>query len=360
MNLRPSTTWASVVSAAFIATLLLPRAARATTSAELYTSAAEGYGRFEARLRFASGDGVVSSFFLWKDGSEQAGTFWNELDFEKLGADCHLQTNALYGNPVGDHSKQAALTADLCNAYHVYAYEWLPDSIAWFVDGTEIRRETGAVALAYANNAPNGMQVHFNIWPGNASFGGNFSPSILPVHEYIDWFQFSPYANGAFAAAKWREDFSDPALPSTLLTGTWASPKNLSTDDPINVNFIDGYAVLSLTADNATGPAGAMPSGGVSAGGNGGNTATNTGGASGTATSSAGAPTNTGGSSSPSGATTTGMNGATAPGAPPSLGCGCMQARSRGSLPPEFPVGTLVLATLVGAFGRRRRVGLKQ
>ncbi|MEO8918839.1 MAG: family 16 glycosylhydrolase [Polyangiaceae bacterium] len=322
--------------------------ARATTSAELYTSAADGYGRFEARLRFAGGDGVISSFFLWKDGSEQTGAFWNELDFEKLGADCHLQTNALYGKPVGDHSKKAALTADLCNAYHVYAYEWLPDSIAWFVDGTEIRRETGDVASAYAVNAPDGMQVHFNIWPGDASFGGTFSPSILPVHEYIDWVQFSPYVNGAFAAVKWREDFSDPAVPSSFLTGNWASAKNLSTHDPSNVNFIDGYAVLSLTADNAMGPAGAMPNGGVSAvGGSGGTTATSNGGASGTATSSAGAPTNTAGSSS-----------ATAPSSEPSLGCGCMQARSRRSMPAEFPVGALVLITLVGAVSRRRRVGL--
>ena len=33
--------------------------AGATTSAELCTSAADGYGLFEARLRFASGDGVI-------------------------------------------------------------------------------------------------------------------------------------------------------------------------------------------------------------------------------------------------------------------------------------------------------------
>src|SRR5476651_1515201 len=154
MSKRLCTTWLGVVSAAFVATLLLPRMAAATTSAELYTSAANGYGRFEARLRFAGGDGVVSSFFLWKDGSEKTGTFWNELDFEKVGADCHLQTNALYGNPVGDHTQKASLNADLCNAYHVYGYEWLADSITWFVDGTEVRRETGDVARAYADNVP--------------------------------------------------------------------------------------------------------------------------------------------------------------------------------------------------------------
>jgi hypothetical protein len=43
------------------------------------------------------------------------------------------------------------------------------------------------------------------------------------------------------------------------LAGSWASPKNLSTHTVSNLNFIDGYAVLSLTEDDALGPAGAMP-----------------------------------------------------------------------------------------------------
>jgi len=36
-------------------------------SAEFYRTQADFYGRFEARIRFAPGEGVVSSFFLWKD-----------------------------------------------------------------------------------------------------------------------------------------------------------------------------------------------------------------------------------------------------------------------------------------------------
>ena len=377
MSERSCTTWLSVASAAFVVTLLLPRMAAATTSAELYTSAANTYGRFEARLRFAGGDGVVSSFFLWKDGSEQTGTFWNELDFEKVGADCHLQTNALYGNPVGDHSQKASLSADLCNAYHVYAYEWLPDSITWLVDGTQVRRETGDVARAYANNVPNGLQLHFNVWPGDASFGGDFKPSILPVHEYIDWVQFTPYTNGAFAAVQWREDFNGQTVPSSFLTGNWASPKNLSTDDPSNVNLLNGYAVLSLTADNATGPAGAMPGGGVSglggspgtmagAGGSGGiaaggTSSTSAAGASGTANSAGGALTASGGSvnaasGAPGSSGATRTNGTPGGAANASPGRGCTQAGSPGSAPSGLPVGAVLLAVLVGAVKRRRRV----
>ncbi|HET7544548.1 MAG TPA: family 16 glycosylhydrolase [Polyangiaceae bacterium] len=51
----------------FLATVLGSQLCLAVGSAELYSAKSYDYGRFEARLRFAAGDGVVSSFFLWKD-----------------------------------------------------------------------------------------------------------------------------------------------------------------------------------------------------------------------------------------------------------------------------------------------------
>lgn len=253
-------TFASLICFASIA---ISANAHAVGSAELYTGESYQYGRFEARVRFAAGDGVISSFFLWKDGSEKSGTFWNELDFEKVGADCHLETNAFFGNPAVPHPMKQAITVDLCADFHTYVYEWTPEYIAWFVDGTEVRRETGATATAYAENATAGMQIRFNIWPGDASFGGNFSPAILPVHQYIDWVQYSSYADGAFTVA-WRDDFDATALASRWLTGSWASPKNLSTHTPENVKLADGSAVLSLTPDASGGASGSGGGTGVS------------------------------------------------------------------------------------------------
>jgi endo-1,3-1,4-beta-glycanase ExoK len=66
---------------AWLAGLVLPLTvswatpAGAVASAELFRSQAQVYGRFEARIRFAPGDGVVSSFFLWKTGSEVTGAY---------------------------------------------------------------------------------------------------------------------------------------------------------------------------------------------------------------------------------------------------------------------------------------------
>ena len=230
--------------------------ASAVQSAELYRTDAFFYGRFEARVQFAPGEGVVSSFFLWKDGSSST-TSWNELDYEKIKAACQLQTNIWSGT--GTQSPQIpSLTADLCGGYHTYTFEWTPDYIAWFIDGTELRRETGSVVAEYTQNASKGMAMHFNVWVGNSSFGGVLDPSILPVNEYVDWVQYSSYANGTFQL-QWREDFDATTLPAGWAVGNWASPYNLSTHNPANVNFVNGVAVLSMTADDATGYTGTPP-----------------------------------------------------------------------------------------------------
>ena len=191
--------------AALLVGVLVPRVAAAVQSAELYRTQAYFYGRFEARVRFAPGEGVVSSFFLWRDGSSST-TSWNELDFEKINSDCRLQTNIWTGK--GTQSATINTPSfNICNDYHTYAFEWTPDYIAWFIDGAQVRKVTGANVTEYTQNASQGMSIHFNIWQGDSSFGGNLSTSTLPVYQYISWAQYSSYANGAFQM-QWREEFS--------------------------------------------------------------------------------------------------------------------------------------------------------
>jgi len=293
----------------------VPSAAFAMASAELYSTKPYFYGRFEARIRFAAGDGVVSSFFLWKEGSDAANAYWNELDLEKFGANCSLQTNCYYGKPAAVHNQTASVSGNLCGDYHDYSIEWTSTYISFSVDGKEIRRETGATATAYAQNATAGMTMHFNIWPGNSSFGGDISKTTLPVQQFISWVQYSSYDNGNFTV-QWREEFQTSGVPTDWAVGNWASPYNLSTHNEKNVSFVNGIAVLSLTSDSATGYSGTPPvdpnastgtggspgSGGTTSGsgGSGGNTsgqggATGTGGANTGGTKGNGGATGTGG-----------------------------------------------------------------
>jgi endo-1,3-1,4-beta-glycanase ExoK len=287
--------------AAFLVGILAPSVAAAVQSAELYRTQAYFYGRFEARIRFAPGEGVVSSFFLWRDGSSST-TSWNELDYEKINSTCHLQTNIWTGK--GTQSAQLDTpTFNICSDYHTYAFEWTPDYIAWLIDGAQVRKVTGANVSEYTQNASQGMSMHFNTWAGNSTFGGTLDPSTLPVHEFISWVQYSSYSNGAFQM-QWREDFNAASLPSGWATGTWASPFSLSTHSPSNVTFGGGIAVLSMTADNATGFTGTPPadaSGGDTGGTSGTGGTPGTGGASAT-----GGVSGTGGSPGAGGSSATG------------------------------------------------------
>jgi endo-1,3-1,4-beta-glycanase ExoK len=100
----------SALLALAVATVLLPASAMGMASAGLYTTKAYFYGRFDARIQFAQGDGVVSSFFLWKEGSDATNAYWNELDYEKFGADCRMQLNSIYGKPNTQHQQTPTMT----------------------------------------------------------------------------------------------------------------------------------------------------------------------------------------------------------------------------------------------------------
>jgi hypothetical protein len=366
----------------FLAVGVVPRSALAVKSGELYTSASHPYGRYEASIKFPQGDGVVGAYFLWKAGSEVAGTFWNELDFEKIGADCQLESNAFYGDPATVHAQRHTPAMLLCGTYHTYAFEWTPTYLAWFVDGVELRRDTGEAAAAYADNVPAGMQLRFNLWPGDASFGGNFDPAILPVYEEIDWVQYSSFANGTFTL-EWRDDFDAAALDPRWLVGTWDSPKGLSQHDVRNVGVVNGHAIIALTSDEtagmgvppqpggaggtsgsggvggSTGVAGAGGAGGSSTGGAGNAGGAVSGGAGGSVSGGAGAVT---GAGAPGSGSVSGVSGSSTSG-PPAGSAGKSSLSSCAATPtrPNSP-GAWLLALTLGALGAcrwRRSAGVR-
>ena len=198
--------------AALLLGVLAPSAASAMQSAELYRTQAYFYGRFEARVRYAPGEGVVSSFFLWKDGSSST-TSWNELDYEKINSDCRLQTNIWTGKGTQSAADQHA---------HVQHLQRLPH--------VRVRVDAGLHRLVHRRHAdPEGdgrqrHRVHAERVAGHDDplqrLGRRRElrrrPSIastLPVRQYISWVQYSSYANGAFQM-QWREEFNGSTTPS--------------------------------------------------------------------------------------------------------------------------------------------------
>jgi endo-1,3-1,4-beta-glycanase ExoK len=218
--------------------------------AEIYTKTAVKYGRFEMSMKAGAGSGLLSTFFLYKNGSEQAGAFWEEVDIEIFGKNSAkaFQTNIITDGVTGSNKMSEKLHTynfSLADTFHTYTLEWTPTYVAFFFDNKEIRRDKTA-QIATLTNAES---IRFNAWiSGSAGWAGAFNPSVLPQNQYIDWFKYSSYdatGEGSFKL-EWVDDFS------TFNTQRWSKANwtfdgNLVDFSPDNAYIDKGMLVLALT-----------------------------------------------------------------------------------------------------------------
>ena len=122
------------------------------TSARLKTQYlfAQRYGRFEARLKLPVGQGIWPAF--WLLGDDIGGKGWptsGEIDImENLGHEPDVVHGTIHG-PGYSGAKGPTATYMLpkgrfADGYHVFAVEWSPDAVSWFVDGTRYSTKTPA------------------------------------------------------------------------------------------------------------------------------------------------------------------------------------------------------------------------
>jgi hypothetical protein len=132
------------------------------TMAEIRLPGFYGYGRYEAVMRPSNTPGVLSSFFTHTSG--YFGDAHNEIDFEFLGrkpGNVHLN----YYNDGADSSASIDLWFEPSGADHLYAFEWMPDSITWYVDGVNVREVLAASAPIPIPDTSS--RILANIWAGN-------------------------------------------------------------------------------------------------------------------------------------------------------------------------------------------------
>ena len=160
---------------------------RPFSGAEVRTDAPFRYGRFETRMRGASGSGVVSSFFLFRYGP------WQEIDVEVLGRRTSgVHFNLFYnGGPEGAPNNAGrevrpmpvtlSLPVPADSAFHVFAIEWGPDRVRWFVDGEP--------AYEMAEGVPGlPAQLMMNVWTStDEGWAGRVDRSALPARAEYDW-----------------------------------------------------------------------------------------------------------------------------------------------------------------------------
>jgi beta-glucanase (GH16 family) len=129
------------------------------TSAEFQKTGFYGYGRYEVVMRSSNAVGVVSSFFTHT--FSQFGDPHDEIDFEFIGrTQRSVHTNVFHDND-GD-AVDVPLWFDPSAGEHLYAFEWSPDAVRWYVDNVKIREFTRAQAKGGLPTASS--RVISNLW----------------------------------------------------------------------------------------------------------------------------------------------------------------------------------------------------
>jgi len=237
-------------------------------SGELETTNQYGFGAFEARIYGATGPGVISTFFLWRPGSDTAPAVpWHEIDFEMglAGADGQTQIMTPGTTPPLYRTEHAAifdLPSRPWQAYYTYRIEWTPTYIAFFVDGTEIRRETdpsqfGALFDQDASgNTPANerMEIRTGVWPGDPSSGispwsGVFDGSSVPTGHFVDYLKawaYTPNQANPFSTLILDEEFNT-IDSSQAYMANWTFSFSESDYVPQNIGAKNGFLTVALT-----------------------------------------------------------------------------------------------------------------
>lgn len=145
------------------------------SGAELRTVELLGYGKFVARLKAATGAGIVTAFFLYNP----AGDNKHEIDVEFTGKNTNQIHLNHYVNKTGN-LKTIALSFDASKAFHDYAIVRLPKEIRWEIDGVEVYRTKSDIPTQP-------MKLIFNLWISNPNdWVGTINPACLPQKAEVE------------------------------------------------------------------------------------------------------------------------------------------------------------------------------
>jgi len=136
------------------------------------------YGRYEARLKVPAGQGLWPAFWMLPSTNAYGG--WassGEIDIlETVNAATAAHGTIHHGGnwPNNVHTGGSS-PGTWSNDFHVYAVEWEPDEIRWYVDGSQFFQTTSSVWFSSSaptnDRAPFDRDFHFLL---NLAVGGNW------------------------------------------------------------------------------------------------------------------------------------------------------------------------------------------
>jgi beta-glucanase (GH16 family) len=114
--------------------------ARDYTSARLKTKGrfAQTYGKFESRIQLPRGQGIWPAFWMLGVDIDAGGRVRRIDIMENIGREPGtIQDAARAGYSGAGSGRCTGRRLALCHAFHVFAVEWEPGEIRWYVDGRQ-------------------------------------------------------------------------------------------------------------------------------------------------------------------------------------------------------------------------------
>lgn len=152
------------------------------------------YGRIEARMKMPAGDGFVPAF--WMMPADDSYGWWpcsGEIDIMEYPS---TEVNTIYGTAharsysafTGSAPKSATLKVqDAASAYHVYAVEWSPDTINYYVDQTKYHTVTNDHTGPSAWPFDRPFYIIVNLAVGGGWVGTPGSSTVFPATMEVDY-----------------------------------------------------------------------------------------------------------------------------------------------------------------------------
>ncbi len=174
------------------------------TSARLITSGKfeQAYGRFEARIKIPFGQGVWPAF--WLLGADDGQVGWpgcGEIDImENIGREPAVVHGTIHGpgysGGKGIGAPYSLTSGRFADDFHVYAVEWEPDQIRFYVDDHlySTRKPSDLPAgTKWVHDHPFYILLNFAIggsWPGNPDASTKFPQTMLV--DYVRVYRKAP------------------------------------------------------------------------------------------------------------------------------------------------------------------------
>jgi beta-glucanase (GH16 family) len=218
------------------------------------------YGRIEARIKIPRGQGIWPAF--WMLGADIGSVSWptcGEIDImENIGKTSDQGTvhGTIHGPQLGgDYNGGGGVSgtytlpdgAALADDFHIYAVEWTPSRIAWFLDSNQYFAATPASlpgGSTWVFTQPQFILLNLAVggnWPGNPD-----GTTIFPQQMVVDYvrvyqqtapLQISATQSNSNVVLSWPTNIVChlQAQTNSLLNGNWSDISNVT--NPLNVSL---------------------------------------------------------------------------------------------------------------------------